>query len=41
VASGEEDATAAPAGVVPAGAWEQYPGLAKSITLVQGHWRSR
>jgi len=35
VASGEGDATAAPVGVVPAGTWEQYPDLVKSITLVQ------
>ena len=34
-ASGDEDATAAPVGVVPVGTWEQYPGLARSITLVQ------
>jgi hypothetical protein len=35
VASGEEDAAAAPVGVVPAGTWEQYQALAKSNTLVQ------
>ena len=34
-ASGDDQMNAAPIGFVPAGTWEQYPGLGRDVTFVQ------